>query len=314
MDWVISLPDRLDVFLSRAANLPSRGKAQEAIEAGRVTVNGNVVTKSACRLQEGDQVTLADAEDEDGESTEYSITSIPVTFDILWEDDDCFVIDKPAGIAVHPGAGMPPGEATVLHGIAALFETRKIPFSASSILVHRLDRETTGCLLIAKTPAAHVELQRQFAARTVQKQYLAIVAGVPSPAIAVIDAPIGRSLTERTKMGVERIGKSREARTTYKTLGAGAQSALLVCDLHTGRTHQVRVHLHAIGHPILGDGTYATILSERVTEELAVRSLCLHAWTLTFDPPSGAMRVTVTAPLPASFRQVLRSAGISEPS
>ncbi|TSC57687.1 MAG: 23S rRNA pseudouridine synthase [Candidatus Peregrinibacteria bacterium Greene0416_19] len=311
-EWIVSLPDRLDAFLAQSGAVLSRSKAQQAIEAGRVTVNEQVVTKPAHRLQEGDAVVLTETD----KAPDRSIEPIDLSLEILYEDAACAVINKPAGIAVHPGAGMAPGERTILHGAAFLSaDWKPALFSADHILVHRLDKDTTGCLLIAKTPAAHIALQKQFETRAVDKRYQTIVAGVPSPASAVIDAPIGRSHADRTMMAVSGSGDARDSRTTYRTLGVSAagNAALLECELHTGRTHQVRVHLASIGHPVLGDGTYGNELSERLAQEFDIRMLCLHAWKLTFESPVDRIRHAVEAPLPGSFLNVLDRLGIRAP-
>src|SRR3989338_8531562 len=203
------------------------------------------------------------------------------------------------------------GEKTILHGIAYLFQKKNLPFSSEAVLVHRLDKETTGCLLIAKSPAAHIALQKQFADRTVSKTYLALVAGVPSPPAATIDAPIGRSTHDRTTMGIQGASGFREAQTTYRTVSVSSKKdcALLTCDLHTGRTHQIRVHLSSVGHPVLGDGTYTSVLSERVTQDYDIHGLCLHAWKLEFVSPEDGERHMVTASLSAGLEGNLRKAG-----
>lgn len=305
MDWIVTLPDRLDAFLAAEGRMLSRAKAQAAIEDGRVTVNDGVATKAAFRLQEGDHVRLTDKE-----ARASGIEPADMGLTVLYEDSACLVLNKPAGIAVHPGAGMAPGEKTLLHGVAFLFRERSLPFSEDSVLVHRLDRETTGCILVAKDPASHLFLQKQFETRTVVKTYLALVAGVPELPIATIDAPIGRSMADRTKMGVMKTGKTREAQTTYRTLATVEHMALLACTLHTGRTHQVRVHLQSIGYPIIGDGTYTSTLSERLADDYDIHDLCLHAWKLTFLSPADRKDHAVTAPLPLSFTQTLKKVGI----
>ncbi|MBI3618482.1 RluA family pseudouridine synthase [Candidatus Peregrinibacteria bacterium] len=310
--WIVSRPDRLDSFLASQKEVISRSKAQKSIEQGQVQVNDDVISKPAQRLQEGDRVTLMESE----AKTDEAIAPTDLHLSILYEDDACCVIDKPAGIAVHPGAGMALGEKTILHGIAFLYGQWKLPFSTESVLVHRLDKETTGCLLIAQNPRAHLELQKQFETRTVEKKYLALVAGVPSPATAMIDSPIGRSAANRTMMSVSGSAQAREAQTTYRTVGVNdaRNAALLECELHTGRTHQIRVHLSAIGHPVLGDGTYTNELSERVAQEFDIRILCLHAWRLTFESPADHKRHVIESLLPFEFRKVLKRMNVEEPS
>lgn len=308
-DWIVPLPDRLDSFLATDGRMLSRAKAQKAIEAGEVSVNDVVVKKSAQRLQEGDKVSLDSPTPSDGDNQ--AIVPVDLHLDALYEDKACMVINKPAGVAVHPGAGMASGETTLLSGIAFLFKKKKLPFTSESVLVHRLDKDTTGCILVAKTPAAHLALQEQFETRTVEKKYLALVAGIPKVSEATVDAPIGRSTSNRTQMTVYHSSRTREAQTTYRVLTSGKNASLLECDLHTGRTHQVRVHLSSIGHPVLGDGTYTNLLSERLMQEYAIQSLCLHAWKLTFVSPADQKKHAVEAPVPAQFARAMEAAGVS---
>lgn len=298
---------RLDAFLAKAANI-SRMRAGQLVREGCVKVNGRV-TKKPAHIVEIDDVVHSSG---DGEPvSETHITPVDLHLAVLYEDAACMVIAKPAGIAVHPAPGIKKGEATVLHGVAFLFKHRKIPFVASHVLVHRLDRETTGCLLVAKTAESHRLLQRQFAERTIAKAYLALVCGVPKQPAAVIDSPIGRSTISRTKMSVHHASATRQAKTTYRVLGSSGGVSLLQCDLHTGRTHQLRVHLTAIGHPILGDTTYNNRESEKKTAALAVEGLCLHAWKLSFTSPDGDKKVSVEVPPPDALRRALQSASIS---
>ncbi|MDO8648165.1 MAG: RluA family pseudouridine synthase [Candidatus Peregrinibacteria bacterium] len=305
-DWTVSSSERLDTFLVSQGAFDSRNRAQRAIEEECVSVNDIIASKPSQQLKEGDRVTVTG----DIAIHASSITPQDLHLQVLYEDDACLVIEKPEGIAVHPGAGMADGEMTLLHGIAHLFQERGVPFSSEAVLAHRLDKETTGCILVAKSPAAHQQLQEQFAERTIEKTYLALVAGIPSPPLATIDSPIGRSAQDRTKMAVIGNTAAREARTTYRTLGSAGQTALLACDLHTGRTHQIRVHLSAVGHPVLGDQTYKSPLSERVATEFKITDLCLHAWRLAFTSPADGERKQIIAPMPKIFRDALQRAGI----
>lgn len=305
--WIVSLPDRLDAFLAADGRMISRAKAQQAIEDGFVSVNDEVVKKVSTRLQEGDKVHLGEVPDA---AELVTITPSDLHLTILYEDDACMVINKPAGISVHPGAGMAPGEKTILHGIAHVFKKKKIVFTQASVLVHRLDKETTGCLLIAKTPQSHNALQQQFQNRSVKKHYIALVAGVPKVPHATIDAPIGRNVRDRTTMAVISAWNSREAQTTYDVLKAGNDCAFLRCDLHTGRTHQIRVHLLSIGHPVLGDDTYTTPLSERLRDQFDIRCLCLHAEYISFTSPANKKKHEVTAEMPEGFKEVKKKMGL----
>jgi 23S rRNA pseudouridine1911/1915/1917 synthase len=306
--WTASAPERLDGFLAKESQELSRVQAKAAIEAGEVSVNGATVTKPSLRLNAGDRVEW------DGEVVREDagvIKPADLKLKILYEDDACFVIDKPAGIAVHPGSGMEKDEKTILHGIAHVFKKQKLPFSSDSVLVHRLDQETTGCLLIAKTREAHRTLQKQFETRTVKKFYLTLVAGVPHPPKAVIDAPIGRSTSDRTKMAITRMSAARQAKTSYQVLSQNANASLVVCELHTGRTHQLRVHLLAIGHGILGDVKYANQKSEDVSMEYGINHLCLHAWKLTFVSPADGKEHTVEAPVTKEMKSALKKLELS---
>ncbi|MBI3336493.1 RluA family pseudouridine synthase [Candidatus Peregrinibacteria bacterium] len=193
----------------------------------------------------------------------------------LYEDHFCAVLNKAAGVNVS-----------------------ELPYE---FLVHRLDKETTGCLLIAKTADSLDLLQRQFKERTVQKVYLALVSGIPQHKHAIIDAPIGRNIAQRTKMGVSRIAKRREAQTEYRVLQTGNNAALLECIPKTGRTHQIRVHLKSIGHPIVGDTKYGS--------KDHAECMCLHAWKLSFGSPIG-VRVHAEAPIPKEFQGILETKGI----
>ena len=300
---------RLDTFLASKFPDRSRNRLKTRILDGDVLVNDEVVTKPSFALQSGDRITLE--ESEDGVSADFSIESHDLDLEILYEDDACFVVNMPAGIAVHPAPGEQ-GSSTLLNGIAFLFEKRGLPFSADSVLVHRLDKETTGCILVAKNEKAHLHLQKQFEERSVSKMYLALVVGVPKHETAMIDSPIGRDLHNRTKMSVMKTGKTREAKTTYRVVGSSDEVSLLECDLHTGRTHQIRVHLSSIGHPILGDQTYNTSDSVRVTKELAIEGMCLHAWKLIFVSPADNEKHEVTASLPREFHTVLERLGLHD--
>lgn len=271
-----------------------------------VTVNGVVVTKASFAVAIGDRIegTFPSPPPVSGESSTKS-TTLP----ILYEDAYCFVINKPAGIVVHPGSGMKTRDETVLSALKPMFTARKLPFSEGEVLVHRLDKDTTGCMLVAKTPKAHLFLQKQFASRTVKKTYVTLVYGRPHEKTATIDAPIGRHGTLRTKMSIHQAVRSRSAQTTYRTLVWTSGVSLLECDLHTGRTHQIRVHLAGIGHPVLGDETYGSSASKVLSQGLGIRQLLLHAKHLEFQSPS-KKSVVVEAPLSDLFLQVLDRIGL----
>lgn len=307
--WTVDTAGRLDSFVAASEPTLTRARAQKLIERQNVTVNGKLITRPAHMVRVGDAVEVADVPLESNTVVE----PVDLKLTIAYEDEHCVVIQKPIGLPVHPGAGMAPGAVTVLSGIAWLYKKWKLPFSSGHCLVHRLDKETSGCLLVAKTPEAHLALQKQFEERSVQKTYLALVAGTPKEKTALIDAPLGRHGQSRTRMAVIGASKTREAQTTYTVLSAAKRASLLEVALHTGRTHQARVHLRAINHPIVGDETYATDVSRRLSRELEAPRVCLHAWKLAFTPIGTKKTVTVTAPLPQDLLDMLQKTSLEAP-
>lgn len=289
--------------------IKSRAAAQRLIDAKLVRINGRIVTKASQDVSSDEGIEWDVLPSPDVPSD--AVSAITIT--VLYEDDSCFVIAKPAGLIVHPGNGTKHGQETLLDALKPIFMDRGLPFSPSEILVHRLDKDTTGCLLVAKSPDAHLFLQKQFATRTVDKRYLTLVAGKPEPAAAVIDAPIGRHMNERTRMSVHQAVAGRSARTTYRTLASDDGATLLECELHTGRTHQIRVHLKTIGHPVLGDTTYTTGAAEVAAERLGIDFLCLHAWKLSFESLT-KKTVSVVCPLPENFSSLLKRLAMNVPT
>jgi 23S rRNA pseudouridine1911/1915/1917 synthase len=219
---------------------------------------------------------------------------------VVHADADVVVVDKPAGLVIHPGSGVDRG--TLVNGLLHRFpEIASVGDPARPGIVHRLDRGTTGLLVVARTPAAYEALVAQLSAREVERQYAALVWGVPDSPAGLVDAPIGRSARDATKMAVTADG--REARTRYevrRTFTGPAPTALLSCRLETGRTHQIRVHLAAIGHAVVGDATYG---GRRPA--IPLDRPFLHAERLSFDHPVTGERMTFESPLPADLRAVL---------
>jgi 23S rRNA pseudouridine1911/1915/1917 synthase len=236
---------RLDQALARLFPEHSRSRLQAWVRAGRVTVDARRPADVKRKVWGGERVALAAAPA--GAADAYAPQ--PISLAVVYEDDAIMVIDKPAGLVVHPGAGHREGTLAnaLLHRVPVL---AGVPRAG---LVHRLDKDTTGLLVVAKTLPAHVHLVRQLAARTVKREYLALVHG-RVPAGGEVDAPIGRHPTARTRMAVTARGKP--ARTRYRVVERFADATLLGVELDTGRTHQIRVHMRAIGHPIVGDPTY----------------------------------------------------------
>jgi 23S rRNA pseudouridine1911/1915/1917 synthase len=236
------------------------------------------------------------------EKIEAEAEAIPLQ--ILYEDEDLLVIDKPAGMVVHPGAGN--AEHTLVNALLSHCRTLSgIGGKERPGIVHRLDKETSGCLVVAKNDATHRDLSRQFAARTVKKTYLALVAGRLRQASGTIDAPIARHPVHRQRMSVARHARGRSALTEYRVVRAGSEISLVECALHSGRTHQIRVHMHHLGHPLVGDKLYAPKLAKDFPRQM------LHAWRLGFTHPAGGEWMQFEAPLPEDFRTVLERVGDS---
>jgi 23S rRNA pseudouridine1911/1915/1917 synthase len=277
---------RLDVFLAAAAPELSRSRLQTLIKHGMVRID-NRPARSSERIREGQFISL---EIPPAETVSMEAEAIPLT--ILYEDADLIVVNKPPGMVVHPAAGN--REHTLVN--ALLHHCRGLSTIGGEQrpgIVHRLDKETSGCIAIAKNDAAHHALSRQFASRNVTKIYLALVRGRLRGRSGTIDAPIARHPVHRKKMAVCAPGEGRNARTDFRVVREFADATELECTLHTGRTHQIRVHLKHLGHPILGDAVYGT--------RGPYPRQMLHAWKLGFEHPQTGARIQCEAPLPADF-------------
>jgi 23S rRNA pseudouridine1911/1915/1917 synthase len=275
---------RLDVVVAEKYSRFSRSRVQALIESGHIQLNGQPV-KPRHAVQTGDLVTV---EEPVVIPTDLRPEPIPITF--LFEDEFLAVINKPAGLVVHPGAGQTDGtlvnallhHCTTLSGIGGEFRPG---------IIHRLDKETSGCLVIAKNDEVHHRLSRQFANREVEKIYLAICSGQFRQKIGDIREPIGRNPFHRKKMAV--IAKGRSAHTQYQVVKEVNANSVVLCRLLTGRTHQIRVHLLHLKHPILGDSLYGK-------GTLAGR-LMLHAWRLGFQHPMTQNWMAFRAEVPQEF-------------
>lgn len=277
--------ERLDVFLARSLGGRSRTAAQRLIEAGHVLVAGKPArTGQRLALGVAVAVTFPPAPPSRLEPNHRPLR-------VLYEDGDLLAIDKPAEVVVHPGAGRPAGTlVNMLLGRST--ELSSAGGAERPGIVHRLDRDTSGVLLVAKHDAAHAALARQFADRSVKKAYLALLSAQPRPAEGILDAPIGRDLRDRQRMAVRDGGRS--ARTRYHTLGVWEGRALVLALPETGRTHQLRVHFAAAGWPVSGDATYGG-------RPGPAARMWLHAWRLRFRRPSDGAAIEVEAPLPADL-------------
>ena len=292
--------ERLDVILA-ARGAVTRTLAQRAIKAGLVTLNG-VQARPSHRLEPGDAV--------EGELPEAVVAApgaedIPV--DVRYSDDHLLVVSKPAGLVTHPARGHETG--TLVNALLALGGTLSQENSVRPGIVHRLDKDTSGLLLIAKDDATQEALVDAIRRRAVERRYLALVRGVPPAATGTIEAPVGRHPTKRRLMAVVAGGKPSV--THYSLLQAADERALLDVTLGTGRTHQIRVHLAHLGHPVLGDRVYGGY-SER-TKALGLERPFLHAWRLAFTHPATGEPVQIEDPLPPDLMRSLEAAGLNDP-
>jgi 23S rRNA pseudouridine1911/1915/1917 synthase len=281
--------ERLDIFVARHLPELTRSAAQRLIDSGHITLNGEPA-KAGFRLKEGDEVSVSVPPPP---PSDIRAENIPLK--IIYEDADLLVVDKPAGMTVHPAPGSP--AHTLVN--AVLSHLPELPDGGGPGrpgIVHRLDKDTSGLIVIAKTPQAHANLAAQFRSRVVKKTYVALVAGKLIPAVGVIDAPVGRDRSHRQRMAITSTGRS--ARTAYKVLDCLNGYTLVEAHPETGRTHQIRVHFASVGHPVVGDATYGS------RSELVGRQF-LHAHKLSFKLPSTGKRVEFTSPLPEDLKQAL---------
>jgi len=294
---------RLDRALAATYPEHSRSFVARLIEEGRVSVDGRTVTKPSLRIRAGQRV---DVDVPPPAAATAVSQDLPLT--ILYEDDDLVVIDKPAGLVVHPAAGHSDG--TLVN--ALLFHVRDLSGVGGELrpgIVHRLDKDTSGVMVIAKNDAAHRALTAAWNSERVRKEYLAIVYGTPAPPRGTIDAPIGRDPRERKRMAV--VAGGRAAVTEYEVIEPRRYVALVRCRLRTGRTHQIRVHMKHIGHPIVGDPLYSGpqwrgIPDKRVQKAMAsLRRQALHAERITIPHPRTGEAMTFEAVLPEELLALL---------
>jgi 23S rRNA pseudouridine1911/1915/1917 synthase len=299
--------ERLDVYLRGKFPVVSRGAIKRLIEEGHILVNGETVKPTHTpRAGEEVQVHWPEARPAIAEAEE-------IPLDILFEDECLVVLNKPPGLVVHPAAGHE--EHTLVNALLhhCKGELSGIGGVARPGIVHRLDKETSGCLVVAKKDETHVALSAQFALRKVQKVYHAILCGEPPHEKGEIRAAIARHSSHRKRMAVnEDIG--REARTTYRVLDRLNQATLAEALLHTGRTHQIRVHFQFLNCPVVGDLTYGNRQNQHLEEATGYSPprVMLHAFQLAFTHPRSAKRVHFEAPLPADFVDALSALRLPE--
>ena len=284
---------RLDAFL--AGPRGSRNRAQRLIEAGAVTVDGAPAPKRL-RLTGGEAIAVDEVQDRAPDAA----AAEAAPFRVAYEDEHLLVVDKPAGVVVHPARGHAHGTLSqALAGRAG----GGVPERAG--IVHRLDRDTSGLLVVARSEPVHRALRAQMARREITREYLTLVQGRPPARTGTIDAPIGRDRRRRTRHSTE-TDEPRAAITHFTLERALPGTSLLRVRLETGRTHQIRVHLEAIGHPVCGDPEYGT------AGRLGLRRQFLHAARLAFVHPADGRTVDVSSPLPADLREALRRAESGE--
>ena len=283
---------RIDAYLAEELKDISRVAVQRLITNGKVLVNDKKV-KVSYKVQQGDKIQV-----EEEKPVEISIKAQKIPLDIIYEDDDIIVINKPKGMVVHPANGNPDG--TLVNAVMAICKD-----SLSGIggeirpgIVHRLDKDTSGIIIVAKNDKAHINLSEQIKEHKVKKTYIALVRGIVKENEATIKMPIGRSDKDRKKMAVTKNGK--EAITHFKVLKRYEKYTLLQVNIETGRTHQIRVHLSQIGYPIVGDQVYSN-----GKNEWNVKGQCLHAKSLEFTHPSSGQKMYLEAKLPEYFENIL---------
>ncbi len=288
--------ERLDRYLSQELPDLSRSRIQQLIEQGNVQLNGTVCTSKKINVKVGDRIYL-----EIPEAQPLELQAEAIALDILYEDDQIIILNKPAGLVVHPAPGHPDG--TLVNALLA--HCPNLPGIGGVQrpgIVHRLDKDTTGAIAIAKTDIAYQHLQAQLQAKTARREYLGVVYGAPKTESGTIDLPVGRNRQDRKKMAVVPIEEGgRNAVTHWQIQERLGNYTLIHFQLETGRTHQIRVHSAKIGHPIVGDSVYGSGRSVGVN----LPGQALHAWKLKLQHPLSGNLIEVTAPPPPTFLKLL---------
>jgi 23S rRNA pseudouridine1911/1915/1917 synthase len=277
------------------------------IRGGSVTSGGKLIRDPAAKVHGDEQLCLAVPTPQPAHNEPQDIPLV-----IIFEDEHLLVIDKPAGLVVHPAAGNFDGTLVnaLLHHCAG--KLSGIGGVARPGIVHRIDKDTSGLLVVAKTDVAHEGLAKQFAAHSIDRRYLAIVNGTPTTVSGKIDAPLARSATDRKKIAVVEGARGKRAVTRWKTLKSLRDAALLECRLETGRTHQVRVHMASIGHPLLGDPVYGRSRKShsKLLKDLDFHRQALHATELGFTHPVTKHRLSFSSRMPPDMQELFNALGV----
>jgi 23S rRNA pseudouridine1911/1915/1917 synthase len=298
---------RLDRALAAAVPTLSRERLKSLIRSGAVGAQGTPVRDPATKVRGDESFRVAVPEPKPAHNVPQDIP-----LNVVFEDEHLLVVDKPAGLVVHPAAGNLDGTLVnaLLHHCGGSLSG--IGGVARPGIVHRIDKDTSGLLVVAKTDVAHEGLARQFAAHSIDRRYLAIVSGVPKTAGGVIDASLARSSANRKKIAVVESGRGRRAVTHWKRLGILAGAAMVECRLETGRTHQVRVHMASIGHPLVGDPVYGRSgkTHGKLLKDLDFHRQALHAAVLGFTHPVTKHALSFSSPMPADMQELFNALGV----
>lgn len=292
--------ERVDRAVALLTGL-SRAAVAELVAGGAVRLAGRTVTARATRVEQGSVLEV----DVEPRRAEPALVPERLEIEVVHADEHVVVVDKAAGVVVHPGAGNARG--TLVQGLLARYpDLASVGQPGRPGVVHRLDKGTSGLLVVARTSPAYESLVAQLAGRTVDRRYAALVWGHPQPPRGMVDAPVGRARRDPTRMAVSSAGRPARTRYRVRRRFSGPEPAALVeCRLETGRTHQIRVHLAAIGHPVVGDGRYGGRRGS-----VGAPRPCLHAERLGFDHPGSGERMVFESPLPADLAEVI--AGFEE--
>jgi 23S rRNA pseudouridine1911/1915/1917 synthase len=291
---------RLDRALAAAVPTLSRERLKALIRSGLLTAGDTALRDPATKVRGDERFILDVPEPEPAHNAPQDIP-LPIVF----EDEHLLVVDKPAGMVVHPAAGNPDGTLVnaLLHHCGESLSG--IGGVARPGIVHRIDKDTSGLLVVVKSDVAHEGLAKQFAAHSIDRNYLAILSGVPKTAGGTVDAPLARSSANRKKIAIVEVGRGKRAVTHWKRLEILDDAALVECSLETGRTHQVRVHMASIGHPLLGDPVYGRSKPHReLLKSLSFHRQALHAARLGFTHPVTKHRLSFSSGMPADMQEL----------